>query len=494
MKKEERLLKALGNVRDCYVAEAGRYVGAPEGIQLVMPNKKNGFRIAGLTAAAVALVLTGAVSLNLFLNRTIPSGFASLSNVLKISDQYVRRVSLLTDETKQNPRAVQQIQVLLGEEVVQTIEPGILPGNDQDESQGFFFSAVDINDLPSHIPGCNQGLFFQDWDGATIRTDVDFRDVNFDGYADLGLAAVDSYPENLPYHYLCWNPETEKFEYGFTLNGGAALEVDEKKQMLIETVVENGEETQRYYQFSNGKLQIASGQLSLPEGWPGFRMDYDATELELVEGVDGMYLYPVEYSAELPVCEIKLEFLPGLLPYAALEKSRTEMGGDRTTIHQDREALRYSFHIAEGTAWDSHMADVYIVPAGSAGSYRLTSKYFMEAAEGWGMTFAKICGSFTCPLEESPNPEAENAIMDFAEGYYGDSQNLRDVYTGDAGWVRIVSLQGLEELDNWIEKNGFAHVSLVFLETEQADSYTYLSMDVMKTQAGYRVSFYGLEK
>ena len=49
-------------------------------------------------------------------------------------------------------------------------------------------------------------------------------------------------------------------------------------------------------------------------------------------------------------------------------------------------------------------------------------------------------------------------------------------------------------MDNWIEKNGFAHVSLVFLETEQADSYTYLSMDVMKTQAGYRVSFYGLEK
>ena len=96
--------------------------------------------------------------------------------------------------------------------------------------------------------------------------------------------------------------------------------------------------------------------------------------------------------------------------------------------------------------------------------------------------------------------------MDFAEGYfsgnqitmlsnyYGDSSSLRDTYTGDASRVQIVSLQGLEELDNWIEKDAFTHVSLAFLETEQSDSYTYLSMEVMKTQAGYRVSSYGLEK
>lgn len=250
--------------------------------------------------------------------------------------------------------------------------------------------------------------------------------------------------------------------------------------------------------------------LTLPEGWPSFQMDYDSTELELVQGVDGLILCPIVYSEELPVCEIKIEFLPNLLPYAAVERSRKEMASDTTAVHQDQETLRYSFHIADGSVWDSHMADVYIVGAGSAGSYRLTSKYFMEAAEGWGITFAEICGSFTCTLEESPNPEAEKVIMDFAEGYfsgnqitmlsnyYGDSSNLRDTYTGDASRVQIVSLQGLGELDNWldnwIEKDGFAHVSLAFLETEQSDSYTYLSMEVMKTQAGYRVSSYGLEK
>lgn len=504
VKKEERLLDALGNVRDCFVAETARYVGAPEGQQLVKPKKRK-WHMASLAAAA-AVVLTGAVSLNLLLNRGNPSEFVSLSNTLKISDRYVRRVSFLTSDAKQNPRTVRQIQVILGEEVTQTIDAGSLPDDVQGENEGLFLSAVDINDLPSDIPGCNQGLFFEDGDRTTIRTDVDFRDVNFDGYTDLGLAAVNGYPENLPYHYLCWNPETEKFEYGFTLYGGAALEVDEKKQMLIETVVENGDKTQRYYQFSNGTLQIASQQPTIPEGWPSFRMDYDETELELVQGVDGLYLYPIEYSDELPICELKIEFLPNLLPYAAMERSRMELADYGTEIHQDQETLRYSFHIAEGLAWDSHMADVFIVGAGSAGSYRLTSKYFMEAAEGWGMTFSQICGSFTCTLEESPNPEAEKVIMDFAEGYfsgnqiamlscyYGDSQNLRDTYTGDPSRVQLVTIRGLEELDQDLQEYGVASVSLTFLETEQSDSYTYLSMDVLKTQAGYRVSGYGLEK
>lgn len=510
MKKEERLLRALGNVRDCYVSEAGRYVDGPEGLQIVNPKQKRSFKIPGMIAAMCALLLTGGLSINLLLKGNRQTDFISLSNQLRITNMIAPKVSFITANTKTNPRSVQKILVFQSEEVVQTIDAGSLPAYIQGENEGMFLSAVDINDLPSDISGCNQGLFFEDGDGTVIRTDVDFRDVNFDGYADLGLAAVNGYPENLPYNYLCWDPETEKFEYAFTLYGGAALEVDEKKQMLIETVVENGETTQRYYQFSNGTLQIASEQLEIPEGWPSFRIDYDSRELELVQGVDGLILCPIDYSEELPVCEIKIEFLPNLLPYAAMERSRMELADYGTAIHQDQETLRYSFHIAEGSLWDSHMADVYIVGAGSAGSYRLTSKYFMEAAEGWGITFAEICGSFTCTLEESPNPEAEKAIMDFAEGYfsgnqitmlsnyYGDSSSLRDTYTGDASRVQIVSLQGLEELDNWldnwIEKDAFTHVSLAFLETEQSDSYTYLSMEVMKTQAGYRVSSYGLEK
>lgn len=257
---------------------------------------------------------------------------------------------------------------------------------------------------------------------------------------------------------------------------------------------------------TNRQEETVTAELTLPEGWPGFRMEYDSAKLELVPGVDGLILRPIVYDQELPVCEIKIEFLPKLLPYAAMTQSRQELSDESIIIQQDQQTARYSFHIAEGTVWDSHMADVYIVPAGSYGSYRLTSKYFTEAAEGWGTEFAKICGSFTCPLEESVNPEAEKVIMDFAEGYfsanqvamlsgfYGDSKDLRDVYTGDPSRVRIVTLDGMEYLDSRIESSGYAPISLTFLETEDADSFTYLSVKVVKTQAGYRISAYGLDK
>ena len=42
--------------------------------------------------------------------------------------------------------------------------------------------------------------------------------------------------------------------------------------------------------------------------------------------------------------------------------------------------------------------------------------------------------------------------------------------------------------------SSYAPISLTFRETEDADSYTYLSVKVVKTQAGYRISAYGLDK
>lgn len=651
VKKEERLLRALGNVRDSYVAEVARYVGGPQGEQLVKPKKKKWPRLVGLTAAAAAVVVTGALSLNLLANRPAQSDFTPLSNTLQISNMTVRRVTFVTSQT-QNPRPIEQVQVSLGDKVVQTIDKSDLPEIVQGYNEGLFLSVVPIDDLPSDIPGCNQGLFYRDEEGRLVRSDVDYRDVNFDGYNDLGLAAVEGYPENLSYNYFLWNPETEEFEYGFTLYGGAALEVDESRKLLIEHTVGNGEEFLCYYYFASGhlcsvipemleqfdswpaftfqcdtqKLSIGLGlgglnispkageqrdivndvtieflpgilpdaameqsrklladdqtaihqdqetgvysfhyernsqvievyihsagslgsyritsmygledgwggvfqeicdsftcplsESAYPEAekvnydavnqasdWPAFQMEYDHSKLELVEGVGGVFLYPIEYPDDLPVSELKIEFLPGLLPNAAMEQSRKEMA--LTSIHQDQETGRYSFRIDQGTDWNSVVKEVTIVGAGSCGSFRLTSQYFVEATEGWGSNFAQIVAGFTCPLSESPNPEAEKVIMDFAEGYfsgnritmlanyYGDSQDLQDVYTQDASRVRIVSLQGLVGLEDWIEKDGFAHVSLAFLETEQDDSYSYLSMEVMKTQAGYRVTFYGLEK
>ena len=493
MKKEEQLLQALGNVKDSFVLEPSHYLGNP---QRVLPQKKKKkWPVFTAAAAVAAVVLTGVLSLYPILSHNTAESAqkadqtelsepeTALSASVRIGGDTQRKLVFVTDGTQEEYRSIREVQIYDGQTLVQTIDEKNVPESAEYASDGLFINQAQAIGLP------------------------DLRDVNFDGYVDLGILAVSTYPKNVPYHYFLWNPQTEHFEYGFTLFGASALELDEVHQLLIEERTDNGQKSKAYYSFSTGTLRcVEADALEQAAERPQFHLEYDTGLLAMTENAQGIFLTPREYADNLPACEIQIEFLPGMLPYAAMEQSRREIALEQTAVHQDQQTLRYSVHITHGTAWDSQVENVLIVGAGSYGSFRLTSRYFVEAAEGWGITFPQICAGFTCPLAESPNPEAEKSIMDFAEGYfsgnqvamlsayYGDSKNLRDVYTMDASKVRIVSLNGLEELDERIEKDGFAPVSLTFLETEQSDSYNYLSMEIVKTQAGYRVSFYGLEK
>ena len=69
----------------------------------------------------------------------------------------------------------------------------------------------------------------------------------------------------------------------------------------------------------------------------------------------------------------------------------------------------------------------------------------------------------------------------------------KDVYTGSASDIEMVELRGLELLDEHISKDGTGTLSLVFVENGE-DSYTYLSMDMVKNGSEYKISFFGLEK
>lgn len=243
------------------------------------------------------------------------------------------------------------------------------------------------------------------------------------------------------------------------------------------------------------------------KAWPAFHLEYDAGELSMTESEEGVFLTPIDYADYLPPSDIQIEFLPGLLPCTAVEQTKASLTDGLLNAQLNPQSGVYALHVSpKEVVWDAEVKDVYIVGAGSYGCFRLTARYFIEAVEGWGMTFSQICSSFTCPLSDSPAPEAEKAIMEFAEGYFsgnqllmlsnydGDSGDLKDMYTQNPSRVRLVSLQGLENLEAQIGENGHGVVSLAFQETEQSDSYTYLTMQVSKTQAGYRVSAYGLEK
>ena len=59
---------------------------------------------------------------------------------------------------------------------------------------------------------------------------VDLRDVNFDGFPDLGLPCDTTH--NDVHAWYLWDPSSRQFQYAFALQGD--LTVDPERQLLIE--------------------------------------------------------------------------------------------------------------------------------------------------------------------------------------------------------------------------------------------------------------------
>ena len=133
------------------------------------------------------------------------------SFTVRVAERRDLTVVLNTKTPKEPFFSVSSISVYDGEKLLQTLEVPSAPPTDDYAWDGLFVNEDDAVGTP------------------------DVRDVNFDGIADFGLLTVNAYPKNLPYSYYLWNNDKQHFEYGFTLFGASALEVDEDKHHLIET-------------------------------------------------------------------------------------------------------------------------------------------------------------------------------------------------------------------------------------------------------------------
>lgn len=138
-------------------------------------------------------------------------------------------VVLDTSLLRDNYFSIDQILVYEGEELLQTIETTSVPPVDVYLWEGLFVNRGEMIGEP------------------------DIRDLNFDGSQDFGLLAVYGYSHNVPYSYFLWNETEGQFNYGFTLFGSAALEIDAENQQLIEHYNNGmGDDTTIYSYASNG--------------------------------------------------------------------------------------------------------------------------------------------------------------------------------------------------------------------------------------------------
>ena len=100
-----------------------------------------------------------------------------------------------------------------------------------------------------------------------------------------------------------------------------------------------------------------------------------------------------EPDPRYPPCEIEIVHLD--LPFdEAAAKDQEELDGQwevQQTVFEDKVML----HMQNGREWDSLVEDRSYVSDGQGGCFRIISRYFSEAAEGYGTRFAAMVDTFT---------------------------------------------------------------------------------------------------
>ncbi len=143
-------------------------------------------------------------------------------------------------------------------------------------------------------------------------------------------------------------------------------------------------------------------------GTANFYISVDQEHYQLVQDAASTLIQPVTAAPEdLPPCDLRIDHFPGATLDQALADAQAWCA-DYATCEIDEEGV---LHAGDGTDWDDAQADIRLVEDGQGGVYRLTARYFMEAAEGHGMRLNAMINTFT-PLVEGDPTAALRPVVD----------------------------------------------------------------------------------
>ena len=144
----------------------------------------------------------------------------------------------------------------------------------------------------------------------------------------------------------------------------------------------------------------------------------EPTEVHLNEGKDSEYIIYVDESrykmikGEESDIITTIEPLPEQYPEVSMEIKQYPSDKPETLVKELEEKLKVDFpdlreietvsepvegfwlHGLTESTWDGKVIDVYVISNGKDGSFVITKKYFLEAAEGHGARFTHMLQSF----------------------------------------------------------------------------------------------------
>lgn len=194
--------------------------------------------------------------------------------------------------------------------------------------------------------------------------------------------------------------------------------------------------------------------------------------------------------------------------WADAEKTLKDRYGE-VTSEELAAALPGSLYLraSSGTDWDSEQAELWFVNDGQGGAFVLTARYFLEAEEGMGMRFRDMVSSFRVVSLNKVVPEWMRSLYEAADRLFpallsDDLSGVSDLLAENAGadaygqnvweYVTIASVDYAPDDD---QDPSSAIVSVKHrLNLEEGESYNYLTMELIRENGQWRLSWSGIEK
>ena len=160
-----------------------------------------------------------------------------------------------------------------------------------------------------------------------------------------------------------------------------------------------------------------------------------------------------------------------------------------------------------GTDWNSEQAELWFVSDGQEGTFVLAARYFLEAEEGMGNLFRDMASSFRVVSLNETVPEWMRSLYETADRLFpallaNDLSSVSDLLAEDADadaygedvweYLTVASVDYTPDND---QDPASAVVSVKHrLNFEEGESYSYLTMGLIRQDGQWLLDWSGIEK
>lgn len=212
-----------------------------------------------------------------------------------------------------------------------------------------------------------------------------------------------------------------------------------------------------------------------------------------------------------PECSLDIRHFSGTAPQEAREAAEAALEGHDLDITSEElsAVLPGSLYLraGAGTDWDSEQVELWFVDDGQGGTFVLAARYFLEAEEGLGASFRDMASSFRVISLNEVVPDWMGTLYEAADRLFpalfsNDLAPVADLLTEDSSadaygadvWADI-TIASVDYAPDSDRDPASATVSVKHrLNQVEGDSFSYLTMELVRQDGQWRLAWSGIEK